>query len=238
LLDAVVAGRPAASAVALAPEELRGRRWFLAEDAWGHGDAELDAAVVAAMQRQLERGGSANLDLDWRGAKARVFVDTVLPRPRLVIVGATQTAIPLCRFAREVDFEVIVVDPREVYATEERFGAADRIVREWPEPYFAREAIDRDTYVVTLTHDEKFDVPTLAAGLRSPARYIGALGSRRTHAKRVEQLRAMGFGDDQLARLHAPIGLDLGGRAPAEIALSVVAEIVAERYRPAGERRG
>ena len=196
-------------------------------------DTAVDAAVVEAMRERLAAGGSSHLVLPANG-ELRVFVDTVVPRARLVIVGATQTALPLVRMASELDFEVIVVDPREVYASDERMGEADQVVREWPEVYFSRFVPDDNTYVVTLTHDEKFDVPALAASLRSPARYVGALGSRRTHAKRVERLRELGLTDEDLARVHAPVGLDLGGRAPAEIALAILAEVVAEKYGKPG----
>lgn len=230
LLAEVAHDQAVATAVAVAPPRLLGRRMFLLGELVGSIDPALDADVAAALREQLAAGGSRNLELTCGGEVARVFVESVAPPPRLVIVGATQTALPLCRMAKELDFHVTVVDPREVYASGERLAAADTVVREWPERAFARLALDDNTYVVTLTHDEKFDLPSLRAALRSGARYIGALGSRRTHAKRVAALREEGFGDADIARIHAPVGLDLGGRAPAEVALAVLAEVVAVRF--------
>jgi xanthine dehydrogenase accessory factor len=240
VLAAVDHDLPVGLAVAVSPERLLGRRMFLVEDVIGSIDPAIDAAVEGAMRDQLVAGGSRNFEIELAGETVRVFVEAIAPPPRLVVVGATQTAIPLCRMAKELDFHVTVVDPREVYSSEERLAAADRVVREWPEAAFARVRLDDNSYVVVLTHDAKFDLPSLRIALRSDARYIGALGSRRTHAKRVDQLRSEGFDDDQLARIHAPIGLDLGGRAPAEIALAILAEVTAARFgrdpRGAGAR--
>jgi len=230
LLGAIDAGRAVATAVAVAPEMLLGRRIFLDSETRGSIDAEIDGEIVDVLRAQLASGGSRNFELPWHGDRARVFAEAIVPAPRLVVVGATQTAIPLCRLAKDLDFHVTVVDPREVYASAERMKDADVVVREWPSAFFERTDLDENTYVVTLTHDEKFDLPTLEAALRSDARYVGALGSRRTHAGRVAKLRQRGVDDELLAKVHSPVGLDLGGRAPAEIALSIMAEIVAERY--------
>ncbi len=230
VLDAVAADRPAATAVAVTPPRLLGRRMFLIGDVVGSVDPAIDADVAAALREQIVTGGSRSMSLDCGGETARLFVEAIAPPPRLVVVGATQTALPLCRMAKELDFHVTVVDPREVYASAERLAAADAVVREWPDVAFAHVPLDDNTYVVTLTHDEKFDLPTLRAVLRSGARYVGALGSRRTHAKRVAALRAEGFDDAAIDRIHSPVGLDLGGRAPAEIALAVLAEVIAVRF--------
>jgi xanthine dehydrogenase accessory factor len=230
VLADVAHDKAAASAVAIAPPPLLGRRLFLVGEATGSIEPSIDAQIEAALREQIAAGGgSRNLELPLGDQTARIFVEAIAPPPRLVVVGATQTALPLCRMAKELDFHVTVVDPREVYSSRERLAEADVVVREWPDAAFARVPLDA-AYVVTLTHDEKFDLPSLRAALRSTARYIGALGSRRTHAKRVEALRAEGFGDADIARIHAPVGLDLGGRAPAEIALAVLAEIVAVRF--------
>ncbi len=230
VLAAVARDLPVAMAVVVSPQELLGRRMFTVGESIGSIDAALDAAVEDAMRDQLAVGGSRNLELDRDGETVRVFVEAIAPPPRLIVVGATQTAIPLCRMAKELDFHVTVVDPREVYSTDERLADADVVVRKWPEQAFAGLVLDRNTYVATLTHDAKFDLPTLRVALRSEARYIGALGSRRTHAKRVEALREEGFSLAELGRIHSPIGLDLGGRAPAEIALSILAEVTAVRF--------
>jgi xanthine dehydrogenase accessory factor len=123
-----------------------------------------------------------------------------------------------------------VADAREAFLTRERFPDADQLVLDWPEAAFARTGLDRATYVCILSHDPKFDDPALQLGLRSPARYIGAIGSRQTQAKRRDRLREAGFRDPDIERIHGPIGLDLGGRSPTEVALSIVAEMIAVRY--------
>jgi xanthine dehydrogenase accessory factor len=230
VLAAVAHNRPVGLAAVVTPGDMLGRRMFLVGDATGSIDAALDAEIAAAMRDQLVAGGSRNLEFDRGGAAVRVFIEAIAPPPHLIVVGATQTALPLCRMAKELDFRVTVVDPRAVYASEERLGGADAVIREWPDQAFARLDLDDNCYLAILTHDAKFDLPSLRAVLRSPVRYIGALGSRRTHAKRVEALRAEGYGDAEIARIHSPIGMDLGGRAPAEIALSILAEITAVRF--------
>ena len=130
---------------------------------------------------------------------------------------------------------MVVVDPRSPFATVERLPDAHEVLREWPDAALARAGLDAGSAVVVLSHDPKFDIPALALALRSPAYYVGALGSRRTHARRLAQLREVGLSDAELARIRAPIGLDLGGREPEEIALAIVAEIQAVRYERDGE---
>ncbi|ABC82873.1 XdhC family protein [Anaeromyxobacter dehalogenans] len=180
---------------------------------------------------------------DVRALRARERVERVLelgagetfrlvrePPVRLVIVGAVHLAQPLARMAEVAGYEVRLVDPRPVYATEARFpGVA--VERAWPEEALARIGLDARTAVVTLSHDRKLDDPALAAALRSPAFYVGALGSRRTQAGIRSRLREEGLGDAQLARLHGPVGLDLGGEAPAEIAVEILADLVATLRR-------
>ncbi len=235
ILDAIARGHAVALAVAVSPGALRGRRIFLVDEvAVGEIDTAVDADVVDAMRRQVVAGGSANIDIERDGEPLRVFVEAIAPPPRLIVVGATQTALPLCRMARELDFHVTVIDPRDVYASAERLRDADVVLREWPDLALESLELGVDTYVVTLTHDEKFDLPTLRHALRSKSRYVGALGSRRTHAGRLAALREEGFSDEELARIHSPIGLDLGGRAPAEIALSILAEVTAVRFGKGG----
>ena len=123
-----------------------------------------------------------------------------------------------------------MADAREAFLTRDRFPGADELILEWPEAAFARTGIDRATYICILSHDPKFDEPALEIGLRSPARYIGAIGSRRTQEKRKARLREAGFGEADIERIHGPIGLDLGGRSPAEVALAIAAEMTAVRY--------
>jgi xanthine dehydrogenase accessory factor len=156
-----------------------------------------------------------------------VFVEPFLPPPVLLIVGGVHVAIPLTRFARELGFSVIVVDPREKFANRERFPEAEEVRVEWPDEAFDHLAVGRDTYVVLLTHDPKIDEPTLASALQTEAAYIGAIGSRGTHAARFERMQKWGVTPEALRRVYAPIGLDLGGRTPEETALSIIAEVVA-----------
>ena len=235
--------RPAALCVGLAPDALLGRKLAVLVDGAcaGSVDPALDGPLAAEARRLLIEGGATVLDLPWRGEEGRVFVEAFPRRLRLFIVGATHTAVPLCRMARELGFCVTIVDPRSAFATEERFPEADELVRAWPDEAFDGTPLDATAYVVALTHDPKFDLPALARALRSEAAYIGALGSRATHERLKAQLRAQGFGEAELARIHTPVGLDIGGRTPEEIALSIAAEMVAVRRgrdgRPLSERR-
>jgi xanthine dehydrogenase accessory factor len=155
-----------------------------------------------------------------------VFLHLIQPDPRLVIVGGVHIAVPLTRMADVLGFEVIVIDPRRLFGSEERFPEVKQILTEWPDSAFEKIKIDASTAVVMLTHDPKIDDPAIKAALRSPAFYIGALGSRKTHQKRVERLVDDGMDRQELERLHAPVGLDIGGRSPQEIALSIISEIV------------
>src|SRR5947209_7695021 len=155
-------------------------------------------------------------------------------RPRLLIFGAVQFADALATAGRFLGYHVTVCDARPVFATRERVPDADEVVVEWPHRYLARTAIDARTAICVLTHDAKFDVPALIEALRSAACYVGALGSRRTCADRAERLREAGVDDAGLARLRSPIGLDLGGSTPAEVALAICAEIVAAMHGGSG----
>ena len=162
--------------------------------------------------------------------------------PRLIVVGAVEFAAALVRIGKFLGYRTTVCDARAVFATRDRFPEADEIVVEWPHRYLAGTELRADTAVCVLTHDAKFDVPALVAALNSPAGYVGAVGSRRTCADRVERLRAAGVGEAGLARLRSPIGLDLGGREPEHVALAIGAEIVALAHggtgRPLRETRG
>lgn len=187
----------------------------------------LAAAVSEAATGALAGFRSERRGFEVAGETAEVFFEVHPPRPQLVIVGAVHTAIPLITFAATLGFRTLVVDPRTAFATPERFAHADRLIPEWPDQAFASIALNEATYVTLLSHDLKLDLPALRLTLRSPVRYIGALGSKKTHAKRVAALRDEGFTDDEIARIHAPIGLPLGGRRPEEIAVSIIAEMVA-----------
>lgn len=230
--DAVGGGRPVGLALGVAPAALAGRALAVRPDgaAVGSLDPALDAAVADAARRALVEAGVQRLVLPFAGGEAEVFVEGLSPPLRLFVAGATQIAAALARLARPLGYRVVVADARSPFATPERIPDADAVLREWPDAVLARAGLDAACAVVVLTHDPKFDVPALAHALRSPAGYVGALGSRRTHARRREQLREAGISDAQLARLRAPIGLDLGGREPEEIALAILAEMQAVRH--------
>lgn len=188
----------------------------------GEGGAPSSASELsAAVERALVDERSTLVD----SAGATFFLHVRAPRARLVIVGAVHIAQSLAALAEVAGVDVVVVDPRRAFATTERFAGVEVAV-EWPDEALARLGPDRRTAVVTLTHDSKIDDPALEAALRSPAFYIGALGSRKTHAARLGRLQALGFSAEDCARVHGPVGLDIGAVMPAEIAVSIVAELV------------
>jgi xanthine dehydrogenase accessory factor len=159
-----------------------------------------------------------------------MFFELVPRPPRLVVFGGVHIAVPLVTMARQLGYHTIVADARQGFLTKERFPTADQLVLGWPDDAFENIGLDPATYVVVLSHDPKLDDPALEIALRSPARYVGAIGSRKTQSARRERLAAAGVTPQQLTRLHGPVGLDLGGRAPAETALAILAEITAVRY--------
>jgi xanthine dehydrogenase accessory factor len=200
------------------------------------GDRELDAAAREAAVRCPDTD-IVSLPLPG-GREVELFVEVFAPPPKLILVGAVHVSIHLAYFAQRLGFHTIVVDARSAFATAERFPHADELILDWPADALARMRLHDGTYVVFLTHDPKLDDPALVIALRSPVRYVGALGSKRTHAQRVVRLRELGLDDAQIARIHAPIGLDLGGRKPEEVALAIAAELVMARHGKArpGER--
>jgi xanthine dehydrogenase accessory factor len=162
-------------------------------------------------------------------SEGEVFTHTFTPTPRLIVVGAVHIAQRLFPLARLADFAVDIVDPRAAFASPARFPDVG-LHHAWPDAAVAALTPDVATAIVTLTHDPKLDDPALIAALRSPVFYIGALGSRKTHARRLDRLREAGFGEADLARIHAPVGLPIGAVSPGEIAVSIMAEIVAARH--------
>ena len=177
--------------------------------------------VVRAPDRALERAEKKTYSrvrrVLWdyeplRASHAEIFIDVLSPPPRLVIVGGVHIAIPLVAMATTLGYRTIVVEPREVFARGERFPAADRVVSAWPDRALEEIGIDSSTAVAVLTHDAKLDDPALIAALKSPAFYVGALGSRKSQEKRRVRLLAAGLDEESLSRLHAPIGLPIGGR--------------------------
>ena len=209
------------------------------------GSERIDDAVRDDALGLLAGGHSAALtygpDGERRGEGMRVFVWAFAPAPRMIVFGAIDFAAAVARVGRFLGYHVTVCDARPVFATATRFPEADEVVVKWPHKYLAEERdagrIDRRTVVCVLTHDPKFDVPVLEVALRLPeVAYVGAMGSRRTHDDRMARLREAGMGDEELARLSSPIGLDLGARTPEETAISIAAEIVAGRWGGSGER--
>ena len=196
------------------------------------GSPAADAALVGAVREALLRGTSRTVEIEGRS----VFVEAFPARPRLVVVGAVEVARSLVRFARELGYETIVIDGRASFATPERFppDQVDRLIVGWPDEVADEIGLGPDDAVAVLTHDVKFDEPAIVEALRRNCRYVGAVGSRKTQGDRRERLRAAGVGEDELTRLRGPVGLDLGGRAPAETALAIMAEVVANRYGGTG----
>lgn len=167
----------------------------------------------------------------------RVFLEVFSRQPTLLLIGAVHVAEMLVRLARPLGYRTVVADGRSGFLTRERFPDADRLICAWPEEAFREVGVDDATCVCILSHDPKFDEPALELALRSPAAYVGAIGSRQTQALRRERLGQAGFSQAEVARLHGPIGLDLGGRQPAEIALAILAEITAVRHGMPGSVR-
>jgi xanthine dehydrogenase accessory factor len=195
------------------------------------GDAELDAAATRIARERLARGDSGAQRLTTStGAEREVFFAVFPAPPSLIIIGAGHISIPLTTIAHVLGYHVTVVDAREAFATRERFPDADALLVEWPDEALRHLPLTGSTAVAVLTHDSKFDEPALVAALNSPVSYVGAIGSRGTRQGRDERLRAMGVTDEQLKRIHGPIGLDIGARTPEEIALAIMAQIVATRH--------
>ena len=196
------------------------------------GELTLSPAELALAMQALEDDRSGTIET----SAGPTFVEVWNPKPRLLIVGAVHTAQALVPLARMSGYEVTVIDPRTAFGSAARFPDVT-LLNDWPDEALSRLAPDRRTAILTLTHDPKIDDPALTLALRSDAFYIGALGSRRTHAKRAERLRAAGFDEPAINRIRGPVGLAIGARTPAEIAISIMAEITAVlRRAPLGQR--
>jgi xanthine dehydrogenase accessory factor len=206
------------------------------------GDPVLDAAVTDDARGFLAQGTTAVCRYDENGgrvaagcaADVEVFIQTFAPPPRMLVFGATDYAAATARMGVFLGYRVTVCDARPVFATRERLPDGVEVVRAWPHDYLAATEIDERTVLCVLTHDPKFDIPLLVRALRTPAGYIGVMGSRRTHDQRCAQLRAEGVDEAALARLASPIGLDLGARTPEETAVSIAAEIIGTRWGGSG----
>jgi xanthine dehydrogenase accessory factor len=192
--------------------------------------AAMAATVIARCRELLAARATTSFVMDAGSEEVEIFFETHEPPPRLIIVGAVHVAIPLVTIAKTLGFHTVVVDARSVYATRDRFPHADEVILRWPSEALEQMRLHESTYCVFLTHDAKLDNPALAVALRQPVRYVGALGSKRTHAKRVAALKEAGLSDAEIERVHAPIGIPLGGNRPEEIAVSIAAEMVAARH--------
>ncbi|AXK34633.1 XdhC/CoxI family protein [Streptomyces armeniacus] len=244
-LSAAAGGEPVALArVTSGPYELLGRALCVRPDgtyAGGlGGSAALDRTAAAEASALLAAGRTGTVRTGADGGRCgepvTLLVESNVPPPRMLVFGAIDFAAALVRAGRFLGHHVTVCDARPVFATAERFPDAHEVVVDWPHRYLESTAVDARTAVCVLTHDAKFDVPLLERALRLPVAYVGAMGSRRTHEDRLERLREAGLTDRELARLRSPIGLDLGARTPEETALSIAAEIVADRRGGSGVR--
>ncbi|POR54041.1 XdhC family protein [Bosea psychrotolerans] len=183
--------------------------------------------LAEVLDKQLRMAKSAMVEVEG----AQYFLTVQAPHPRIVITGAVHVSQAMAPMAKLLDLDLVIIDPRTAFATSERFPGV-RLLTEWPDEAIATIGLDGYTAFVALTHDPKIDDPGLEAALRSDCFYIGALGSRKTHARRIERLAAAGFDETATGRIHAPIGLDIGAVSPAEIALAILAEIVSSLRGP------
>ena len=204
------------------------------------GTSRLDDTVREDAIGMLESGTTGFLHYGPEGERLGegldVFVQSFNPKPQLFVFGAIDFSAALVRVGRLLGFKVTVVDARPVFATAKRFPEADEVVVDWPHRWLSSQQVDSRTVIAVLTHDPKFDVPAIKAALATNAGYIGAMGSRRTHEDRLVRLREAGVTDEELARVHSPIGLDLGARTPEETAISIAAEIIQARWGGSGRR--
>jgi xanthine dehydrogenase accessory factor len=204
------------------------------------GNDDLDRAIVEGARAMLEGGRTGTVHYGPRGQRrmedVAVFIQSFAPPPRMYVFGAIDFASAVARVGKFMGYRVIVCDARAVFATRERFPSADEIVVAWPDEFLKTAEVDGRSVIAVLTHDPKFDVPVLKEALKTPAGYIGAMGSRRTHDNRTARLKEEGVTDEQLARVSSPIGLDVGARTPEETAIAIAAEIVALRTGHSGGR--
>ncbi|WP_416979912.1 XdhC family protein [Streptomyces sp. T028] len=238
-LAAAARGEPAALArVIRGPARLLGTALFVRTDGSYKGGLgehpDLDRTAAAEARALLDAGRTGTIELSEDGSLCpgglTLLVESSVPPPRMIVFGAIDFASALVQVGKFLGYHVTVCDARPVFATRARFPEADDIVVDWPHRYLRHTETDARTVLCVLTHDAKFDMPLLTEALRMPVAYVGALGSRRTHADRERRLREVGLAERELRRLRSPVGLDLGGRTPEETALSIAAEIVAARH--------
>jgi xanthine dehydrogenase accessory factor len=235
LRDAINAEQPVVLATVLDGPDV-GLQWLVRPDM-----PVVTACADDMLNHMVAQHSLTMLNRDEQGvqivADRQIFVESYPPPPTLIMVGAVHIAVELTTFAKTMGFRTVVIDARGAFATAERFAHADELVHAWPDDAL-KGRLHPNCAVVVLTHDPKLDDPALLVALPSNARYVGALGSKKTHAARVERLREAGIDDGAIARLHAPIGIPIGGRTPVEIALSIIAEVVAVRNGKREQLRG
>lgn len=212
------------------PDELLGRELLVREagDVAGTISEDLDQSALKLARETLEDGVSRREMLN---ESVEVFLEVILPPPTLIAVGGVHITIALMALAKTLGYRTVVIDPRSAFGNDERFPNVDQLIQAWPDEAFQQAPLTRSTAIAMLTHDPKLDDPALKIALPSPAFYVGALGSRTTQAKRRQRLLGEGLTEAQLNRLHGPIGLEIGAGTPEEIAMSIMAEIVAARNK-------
>ncbi len=218
-LEKLLQARESKQAVALVSKLETGDQILVYPDR-AEGDLNLSDEQLVAVRAAIRDDKSGRIAYD----DAQLFAKIFNPPKRIIIVGAVHIAQPLVTLAQTSGYEVVIVDPRGAFATKDRFPGVT-LSEDWPDDALKALAVDNRTAVVTLTHDPKLDDPALHIALRSDAFYIGSLGSRRTHGARVERLTEEGYSEDEIARIHAPIGLNIKAKSPAEIAISIMAQI-------------
>ena len=223
ILDALLAARAAKRPVATVTHLESGDQALVYRDDTTSGKIgalALDEAAIASARRAISDDKSVRID----SGAGPLFIQVSNPPKRMIIVGAVHIAQPLVEIAQTAGYALTIVDPRGAFATRDRFPDVE-LSEDWPDDALKALAIDTRTAVVTLTHDPKLDDPALHVALRSEAFYIGSLGSKKTHGGRVERLTEAGYSDAEIARIYAPIGLNIGGKSPAEIAISIMAQV-------------
>jgi xanthine dehydrogenase accessory factor len=231
LLEKLLATARTSAATAVVTNLVTGAQALVSKSG-SDGDLSLSPDELARARQSLDDDRSGTLET----AEGLLFIEVWNPKPRLLVIGAVHTAQELVPLARAAGYAVTVIDPRTAFSTPAR-SPDTTLLHDWPNEAVATLAPDRRTAILTLTHDPKIDDPALEAALRSEAFYIGALGSRRTHAQRVERLKSAGFDDAAIARIRGPVGLAIGAQTPVEIAISIMAEITAVlRRAPLAQR--
>lgn len=208
------------------PQSIKGQKLFFD---WNNAPPLIEASGLSdsISKNIMEMRKSQRIALDH---ERTIFVDIIQAAPTLVIVGGVHVSVTLTAMAKLLDYSVIVIDPRRAFGNQERFPNVDKLIQEWPIKAFENIELNKDTAVALLTHDPKIDDPALEIVLKSPVFYIGALGSQKTHAKRQARFIKKGFDQSIISRIHAPIGQDIGAESPEEIAVSILAEIVASKH--------